>query len=42
MLTMEQTFIVTGAAILIIGTGLGLLVSWLLGYFEEDEPVDPD
>ena len=43
MLTMEQTFIVTGVAILIIGAGLGLLLSWLLGYFKkEDADDDPN
>lgn len=28
-LTMEQTFIVTGIFILILGVGLGLLIGWI-------------
>ena len=33
MLTMEQTFIVTGIVILLLGIGLGFLVGWI---FDKD------
>lgn len=39
-LTMEETFILTGLAVLIIGTALGFLIEWLFRKENERNGAD--